>query len=281
MKKIVYIIAIILTGFITGCENETIPHYNSENNAVRFNNKYNEGYNGGILYKNYSFISNPLEQYMIFDIPVVLIGNVSDKDRTVNFSIDTEKSTATKDSYELIEGVIPANQREGYIRVKLYNVTGESTYELQVVIQSSDELEKGPSLYVKAALSWNNSVPPPPSSYTIRTYNMLIKSTLAFSSPSISNYSPNALKAIIAALDWDDWDDPKAHPEYAPIYERYFTQSNYKYLPNYSLLNIEQSYASFAAELGKYIEEYNSTHAQPLIHDAGGLIGQPIEARKY
>lgn len=76
------------------------------------------------------------------------------KDRTVNYTIDTEKSTATEGSYELMEGIIPANHNEGYIRIKLYNVTGDKTYELRISIQSSDELEKGPSLYLNAALSW-------------------------------------------------------------------------------------------------------------------------------
>jgi hypothetical protein len=110
---------------------------------------------------------------------------------------------------------------------------------------------------------------------------MLIQSPLSFSSPSISYYSPNALKTIIAAFNWNDWDNPDAHPEYPAAYKRYFTQANYKYLPHYILLNIEQSYSSFATQLGKYIEEYNSTHGTPLLHDAGTLLGQPIEARKY
>ena len=89
---------------------------------------------------------------------------------------------------------------------------------------------------------------------------MLIQSPLSFSSSSISYYSPNALKTIIAAFNWNDWDNPDAHPEYPAAYKRYFTQANYKYLPHYILLNVEQSYSSFATQLGKYIEEYNSTH---------------------
>lgn len=181
----------------------------------------------------------------------------------------------------LMEGIIPANHNEGYIRIKLYNVTGDKTYELRISIQSSDELEKGPSLYLNAALSWSNSIPTPPNTYTRITYNMLIQSPLSFSSSSISYYSPNALKTIIAAFNWNDWDNPDAHPEYPAAYKRYFTQANYKYLPHYILLNVEQSYSSFATQLGKYIEEYNSTHDTPLLHDAGTLLGQPIEARKY
>ena len=81
---------------------------------------------------------------------------------------------------------------------------------------------------------------------------MLIQSPLSFSSSSISYYSPNALKTIIAAFNWNDWDNPDAHPEYPAAYKRYFTQANYKYLPHYILLNVEQSYSSFATQLGKY-----------------------------
>ena len=170
----------IVIGIFLSCENEAIPYYNSENDAVRFSNKNSDGYGGnGIVYQSYSFVSNPLDEYVIYDIPVILIGNTSDKDRTVNYTIDTEKSTATEGSYELMEGIIPANHNEGYIRIKLYNVTGDKTYELRISIQSSDELEKGPSLYLNAALSWSNSIPTPPNTYTRITYNMLIQSPLS------------------------------------------------------------------------------------------------------
>ena len=58
-------------------------------------------------------------------------------------------------------------------------------------------------------------------------------------------------------------------------------ESWHKYLPDYRLLIAETSYSSFAAQLGEYLEEYNATHDEPLLHDAGALIGQPIEARVY
>ena len=104
----------IVIGIFLSCENEAIPYYNSENDAVRFSNKNSDGYGGdGIVYQSYSFVSNPLDEYVIYDIPVILIGNTSDKDRTVNYTLDTEKSTATEGSYELMEGIIPANHNEG------------------------------------------------------------------------------------------------------------------------------------------------------------------------
>lgn len=93
MKKINYIIGMIVIGIFLSCENEAIPYYNSENDAVRFSNKNSDGYGGnGIVYQSYSFVSNPLDEYVIYDIPVILIGNTSDKDRTVNYTIDKKNS---------------------------------------------------------------------------------------------------------------------------------------------------------------------------------------------
>ena len=53
MKKINYIIGMIVIGIFLSCENEAIPYYNSENDAVRFSNKNSDGYGGdGILWMN-------------------------------------------------------------------------------------------------------------------------------------------------------------------------------------------------------------------------------------
>ena len=54
----------IVIGIFLSCENEAIPYYNSENDAVRFSNKNSDGYGGnGIVYQSYSFVSNPLDEY--------------------------------------------------------------------------------------------------------------------------------------------------------------------------------------------------------------------------
>ena len=49
MKKINYIIGMIVIGIFLSCENEAIPYYNSENDAVRFSNKNSDGY-GAVSY---------------------------------------------------------------------------------------------------------------------------------------------------------------------------------------------------------------------------------------
>jgi hypothetical protein len=127
-------------------------------------------------------------------------------------------------------------------------------------------------------LSWNNAIPMPTNSNFIRTYNMLIKSSLSFISTSTSNYSPNALKAIVAALGWNDWDDYSVH---GSKYNSPATGS-YKYLPRYTWIYIDNSYKSYALKLADYINSYNTAHPEaPLRHDAGALKGQLIEARSY
>jgi len=279
--SIYYKMAVVLAGMMTSCGSEDIPTYNSEANAVRFSSDIADGYSGGVLYQSYSFASSPLDESMTVEIPLELVGKTADHDRAVSISVDQESSTAETGSYEILESYIPADTIAGNIKLKLYNVTGDSTYVLRLKINESAELKLGPSEYLTASVSWNNSLPAPNTTYTRRTYNMLIKGTSSFSSTSTAYYSPNALKTIVTALGWDDWDDPAAHPEYPAAFKRYFTRSNYKYLPHYSLLYVENSHISFAAQLGEYIEQYNSTHDTPLLHDAGQLEGQPIEARKY
>ncbi len=276
--KIVYIA--FWTVLLSGCSKEEIPYYNTANNAIRFESASTKGYDGSTetLYQNYSFAKNPLDEYAIYDIPLYLIGNAMDKDVPVSYVIDTDQTEAPEGSYEIEEAMIPANSYTGYIRVRIHNPSGEDTYNLHLTLHASAGLDLGPSEYLQASLAWNNTLLAPASSNYSRTYNMLIKGTSSFVSTSLSCYSPNALKTIVAAFGWNDWDDQFAHPEFSMYSSRYF---GYPYLPHYVLVYAEGTYTSFAAKLGEYIENYNATHDTPLVHDAGALIGEPIEARKY
>lgn len=281
MKTSKYIIAVALAGVLAGCGNSDIPYYDSEANAVRFSSLATDGYSDGTLYQNYSFAANPLDEYATVDLPLVLVGNTADHDRTVSVSVDTENSTAEEGSYAIEECVIPADTIYGHVRLKLYNVTGDSTYVLKLKLNASDELKLGPSSYLTASVSWNNSLPAPPNNNVRRTYNMLIKGIASPTSTSTAYYSTNALKVIVAALGWDDWDDPDAHPEYSNFSSYFKSAGYYKYLPNYRLLLIDGAYTSYSAKIGEYIDQYNSTHDTPLLHDAGQLMGQPIESRYH
>lgn len=274
-----YTLALAALVCASSCSKDEIPYYNSLNDAVGFNKESSNGYDISTktLYRSYSFVEHPLDESTLYDIPLTLIGNISDKDRKVSYAVNKEKTTAPNTSYEIQEAIIPANSYTGHIRVKIYNPSDDSTFELNLILQKSSDLALGPVEYQNASLSWNNVIPAPTSRYNIITYNMLIQGTSSFSSTSLSYYSPNALKTIVAAFGWNNWNDKSAYPQYAyPI--SYFA---YAYLPDYRILYAEGTYSSFAAKLEDYIDDYNATHDEPLLHDAGALSGKPIQARKY
>lgn len=284
MKKILTHIILLAIVFIcnVSCEKSDIPYYNSEHDAVRFSNDSKLGYSSqdSCLYNSYSFISDPFAEYTIFEVPLTLIGNPANANREVNYTIE-EKSTAPAASYEILESLIPANKNSGYIRIKLYNSEelANSTYELYFTLKNSKSLPIGPSPYLRARLSWNSAIEEPTVVRHIQTYNMLIASKKSYIDRTKACYSSNALKTIVDALGWDDWDDPNVHGKY---YNPPGTYKSYKYLPRYDFIFSDLSYKGYAAKLRDYIKAYNIAHPDsPLTHDGGDLKGQPIEARSY
>jgi hypothetical protein len=287
-KKLFYIgiMAIVAIAF-TNCSKDDINYYQSSYNAVRFPGEFYlidaKGYDSdmSLFYASYSFIDNAFATSKEYDLPVILIGNKSNTDRTVAYTIDTKKTTAPAGSYEILKAVILADSIKGYIRVKLNNVEElqNATYELYLSLKASDSLNVGPNEYLQAVIQWNNMIPAPTNANHIRSYNMLIKSSLNFVSTSLANYSPRALKAIVNALGWDDWNDYSIHGIY---YNNPTTYGGYKYLPRYNWIYSDNSYKSYALKLSDYIKAYNEAHpSAPLTHDAGALKGSPIEARSY
>ncbi|MEY8686432.1 DUF4843 domain-containing protein [Bacteroides sp. AN502(2024)] len=267
----------------TSCGKEEIPYFDSQYNAVRFNatNEYDRETH--TLKGNYSFLENPFDEYGEYELPLILVGNVSSEDRIVNYEINKEETTAPQNSYEITAALIPANSLKGTIKIKVFNteeIQNGASYQLYIRLKESSTLGLGPEEYITATLNWNNNIIAPPATgrYLWMTYNSLIKSSLAPTSSSSKVYSSSALKAIVTALDWDDWDDMTAHPD---LVQRptYFT---YKYLADYRLLMLDKSYEAYAAKLADYLEKYQKEHPDaPLVHNEGSLKGQMIEARTY
>lgn len=284
-KLIKYIIHILfsLAVFVSGCEKSEIPYYNSTHDAVRFpisslSSTETSGYDSstGLFHTGYSFIEDPFAEYTIYNVPLILVGNRVDHDRKINYFIDFERSSAPTGSYEILESLIPAGSYTGHIRMKLYNAEelNEEVRELYIALKESDELSLAAEKYTSAVMSWNNMIPAPTLTAQIRTYNNLIVSPAGYNSSSIEYYSPNALKAIVDALNWNDWDNYDIHGVA-------YNSDGYKYLPKSTSLP-SNSYKSYAVKLGIYIKAYNEIHPDtPLLHNAGGLKGQLVEAKNY
>lgn len=283
-KIIRYITGVLAVLLIAGCEKDNIPYYDSTYNAVRFpgpstfESSEPKGYDSstGLFHAYYSFIEDPFAEYAIYDVPLILVGNRADYDRKINYIVDPERSFAPAGSYEILEAIIPADSYTGYIRIKLYNTEelDEEVCELYIALREADELSLAPEKYTNAALSWNNTIPTPTLSTQIRTYNYLVAGASSYTSTSIAYYSPNALKAIVDALGWDNWDDYDVHGAS-------YNSNGYKYLPRATILT-GNSYRSYAIKLAVYIKDYNQAHPDaPLLHNAGELKGKPVEARSY
>ncbi len=290
MKKIYSILALGIVLLFSACSKDDIDTYQEDKASVRFLSTTlcrEEAELGGNAYSSadqavfvsYSFLENQMASYEEYDIPVALIGKTSTEDRKISYSI-LETSTAPEGSYEVMDAVIPANSIYGYIRVKLYNLSdlSEQTYELDFKIEGNDQLAAGPKAYLTAHLSWNNQIPEPPHNNLVRSYNLLVKGMASMVSTSKACYSPNAMKAIVAATGWDDWDDVSVHGSQANVAAAY---QHYKYLPNYAWIYIDQSYLGYQAKLHDWLKKYEEETGSPLLHDAGSLKGKPVEARGY
>lgn len=312
-KKSLYLLAAAL--LVTGCSEQEVPVYGEDaivndiygesqsQASVRFLASvlnHDELELGGSNYDSasktyldtWSFSLDPMAEDYVLEVPLALMGTVVDKDRQVAYTIDNTMEimdeegnpvtveTAPEGSYEVLEAVIPANEKYGYIRIKLNNVPelAEDTYEMSIKIDNSQDLLKGPKEYITAHISWDNKIQAPPSNNYRRSYNMLIKGLANFIATQATVYSPNALKAIVSALGWNDWDDYEAHKNKEGMAAAYYI---YRYLPHYAILYQLNTYKYYAAKLDAWLKAYEEEHGEPLLHDAGSLKGQPVEARQY
>lgn len=283
-KIIRYIIVVLAATLVVSCQKSDIPTYDNTYDAIRFPvsnllSSEDKGYDAsaGVFRTSYSFIGDPFAEYVVYDIPLVLVGSQSQTDRKVNYQIDTGRSYSPPGSYEILESVVPADSHAGYIRIKLYNLEelDEEVYELYITLEESEGLSLIPAKYTSAVMTWHNNLPAPTLNTQIRTYNYLIVSPASYNSTSLPYFSPNALKAIVDAFGWNDWDDYEIH---GPSYN----SNGYKYLPRSTVLSSNNSYKSYAAKLGAYIKAHNEAHPDaPLLHNAGEQKGEPIEARFY
>lgn len=282
---LLYGIAIIV--LLSGCSKSEIPFYKEQYNAVRFpertaDNKEAPGYDSesGLFKVGYSFITTPEAKSFDYELPVELIGLVADSDRSVAYKIEADKSKAPAGSYEVLKAMIPAGKRTGAITIRLFNSDALHTdeYQLAIALTSSDALKAGPAKYVHALLSWSMRIPSPTHVEHFKMYNALIGGHDVWNSPSEDYFSPNALRVIVEALKWYDWDNIDKHGNNANG-SRYY---NYKYLPRIAIFDRGHEYKAYVLTIADYIKNYNEKHPDaPLLHDAGLNKGKPIKARIY
>ena len=288
MRKFIYqslmLVAVAMMAF--SCSTDDIDFYNVEENAIRFpgmaGDTYYSGYSSadGYFFGSYSFIENPTAEWEEYQLPVNVIGMVSDAERKIDVTVVEEGTTAPDGTYEILGGSIAAGEREGFIRIKIANVEElkSTSYQVKVKLQETADFKLGPKQFLTAVLAWNSILPTPTHKELKMTYNMLVNSKVGYSSTSINYYSTSAHLAIVDALDWDDWGDAKAHPGQS---NNASIDNFYNYLPRYRWIYSGEVYKAYAKKLDEYLKAYEAEHGEPLLHDGGLLVGQPVQARQY
>ena len=288
MKAMVYLLYSTL-GIVVlfGCTDSEIPFYKERYNAVRFPEKTEDntetpGYDSdNQLFKaNHSFIENQEAESFDYELPIELIGLIADSDRDVSYEIQANRSKAPAGSYKVLKSTIPAGKRSGAITIRLFNspTLHSDEYYLAITLKGSEALAAGPPEYTRAILSWSMRIPAPVHPEHFKMYNALIDGHAVWNSKSEDYFSPNALRVIVNALKWYDWDDNKKHGNNRNG-TRYY---NYKYLPRLEIFSRGYQYKAYALTIADYIKTYNEKHPDaPLLHDAGMNKGKPIKAREY
>ena len=292
MRKFIYksVLLMAMAFMAVGCSTDEIDTYNVEENAIRFpgvsggvtGDTYYSGYSAAdrVYEGSYSFIKNPMAEWEEFLLPVNVIGLASNQERMISIQVLDEGTTAPEGSYEILGGSVPAGEREGFIHIRIANTAELQTtsYQLKVKLLETPDFKLGPKEFLTAVLRWNNNLPAPTNSYLKRSYNMMIAGESNYISTSLNSYSTSAHLAIVDALGWDNWGDVEVRGSQAntAAYD-----NCYDYLPRYSFLTLGDIYKAYAKKLDDYLKAYEAEHGEPLLHDGGKLIGQPVQARQY
>ncbi len=269
---------------LSACQQEDLSVYDSTYDAVRFDNRVKPNNNPRpfVYSKSFSFVDQMDAEYVDIDLNLLVIGRTASYDRSVNYVIDEEGTTAPEGSYEILASLIPANQEAGYIRIRLKNLEAlkETDYALELVLAEGGDLPPCTTLYdgivlsdIKARLTWGAQIPLPSARNYLMSYNMLIAGIASYASSSTSVVCSNAMMAIVNALGWDDWDD-------ADVHGSQYNSDGYKYLPRYNWIYNGNLFYAYQKILADWLQAYKDEHdGEPLLHNGGAKEGTPVQAR--
>jgi hypothetical protein len=188
----------------------------------------------------YTFLGNSTGE-KIHEIPVKIIGNAAEKDRSFGADIITDQTNAPANLYEILGGEVKAGAFEGVLKVKLKNAPALATSEVKLAlrIKGTGELGSGNVESQVHTITWSDKVVIPTWTY----YRVF------FSSSS----STRVYKLIVEQTGLTT-----------------FTAAIYG--------SLQQSGAeALGVKFGNYVKQWNKDHPNDiLVHDNGTAIGQPI-----
>lgn len=242
MRKLLYSLLFLMACLCSfqACQQEEVMYYQG-GNAVHFLDTVS----------NYSFIQNLEAVKDTMVIPVLLVGNPADWDRTFKVEVvEDEYTTATEGQYRILSSEVLAGDTCGYLYVEIMNPEKldieTKTLNLHLNLLDNDELKAGGWLkYLTMKLTWSSDLVKP---YSWRSMYYFI----------CKKYSSNVYRAYIEATG---------------LYEMYYSLTpdpvtGEKWEQNYCYV--------LGTKFGDWVRNYNATHDDVYRHDDGDYAGEEI-----
>lgn len=149
MARFIYVVSLLSGLAFTSCNENEVMDYALPAKVYIHEVKIENTIEVKLTERNYSFAlrtSGPILDEDTVKIGVKLMGNTENRDRTFRAVVDTENSTAMADThYKLLEGVIKANEYEGYLPVVIYRTpdTKEEAVYITLNLVETEDLGLG------------------------------------------------------------------------------------------------------------------------------------------
>lgn len=176
MKKstILFICLMVFSISFFGCKKEELQPYKA-NPAINFTKVENTNS------ITYSFMTNPANEY-IQEIPVRIIGDSSNVDRTFNVEVVSDtNTTATTAQYEILGGFVEAGKFIGKLKVKLLKSPelDQKTVSLKLKLVDSKDFKVGNIESSDFTVKWTNQIVLPAWNY-FRLFFVSVASNSAY-----------------------------------------------------------------------------------------------------
>lgn len=194
----------------------------------------------------HSFLGNTGDDY-IQEIPVIIMGDTSAKDRTFNVEVvNDSNTTAAPNQYEIIGGIVKKGEVNGTLSVRLIKTPSldTSTVSLKLRLVDSEDFKAGNVETSEFIIKWTNKIVVPSWSY-FRYFFTSVGSTAAY-------------RIIVETTGLTT-----------------LTAQQYGALG-------EAAVIAYATKFGDYIKQWNKDHPDDkLKHDDGTKAGQEIVPLYY
>ena len=242
MKKttILFICLIAFSATFFSCKKEELQPFKA-NPAINFAKVENTNS------LTYSFMTNPTNDY-IQEIPVTIIGDSSNVDRTFNVEVVSDSNTtATSGQYEILGGIIEAGEFTGKLKIRLIKSPelDTKTVSLKVKLVNTTDFKVGNKESSDFIVKWTNQI--------------VIPSWTYFRLFFVSVPSNSAYRLIIQVTGLT-------------------TLTAAQYSREIGAAGVE----ALATKFGDYVKQWNKDHPNDkLKHDSGTMEGQEIVPKYY